>query len=125
MNACDDSTGWTAFSLVGAVGTLQDVDTVSEDMTVNVEGVQCLAFDCDKESGGYEYTIASTDLSKEHLYIWISVPTALGGLEDLVPASGQSGVFITAGNGSGAACGQQPGCRRQFDSAGRTLLRRR
>lgn len=101
VNACDASTGWAAFNIVGAVGTLQDVDTASEDMTVNVEGTQCLAFDCDKESGGYEYTISSTDLSKEHLYIWISIPTALGGLEDLVPASGQSGVFLTAKDSSG------------------------
>lgn len=101
VNACDDSAGWGSFNLAGVVGGLQDITTISEDMTINVEGTQCLAFDCDKESGGYEYTISSTDLSGQHLYIWISVPTALGGLEDLVPASGQSGVFLTAKDSAG------------------------
>jgi len=103
VDDCDDSTGWTIFNLSGTVGSLQDVDDTSEDMTIHVEGVQCLAFDCDKESGGYEYALGtSTDLSDAHLYIWISVPTALGGLEDLVPAGGgQSGVFLTARDSSG------------------------
>jgi hypothetical protein len=103
VHDCDDSTGWSVFNLSGTMGGLQDVTTASEDMTVNVEGTQCLAYDCDKESGGYEYNLASTtDLSDAHLYVWISVPTALGGLEDLVPSGGgQSGVFLTARDSSG------------------------
>lgn len=99
----DDATAlWEVFNLSGTVAGIANVDSVSEDMTVNVEGTQCYGFDCDKESGGYEYPLpGSTDMSGAHLYIWISVPTALGGLEDLVPGSGQSGVFLTARDSAG------------------------
>jgi len=103
VSDCDASTGWSIFNLSGVVSGLSDVTTTSEDMTVNVEGTACQAFDCDKESGGYEFNLAvTTDLSESHLYIWVSVPTALGGLEDLVPAGGgQSGLFLTARDSSG------------------------
>jgi hypothetical protein len=105
VDDCDTAGGgsWAVFNLSGTMGGLQDVDATSEDMTVNIEGTQCYGFDCDKESGGYEYPLpATTDMSKQHLYVWISVPTGLGGLEDLVPAGGgQSGVFLTAKDSSG------------------------
>ena len=104
VDDCDTAGGgsWAIFNISGTMGALNDVDSTSEDMTVNVEGTQCYGFDCDKESGGYEYPLpATTDMSKQHLYIWVCVPTGLGGLQTAEPVSGQSGIFLTARDSSG------------------------
>ncbi len=104
VDNCDTAGGgsWVVFNISGAMGVLADVDSTSEDMTVNIEGTQCYGFDCDKESGGYEYPLGTTtDMSGQHLYIWVCVPTGLGGLEVANPGSGQSGIFLTARDSSG------------------------
>lgn len=103
LDDCDTAGGgsWSVFNISGTMGGLQDVDATSEDMTVNIEGTQCYGFDCDKESGGYEYPLgAATDMREMTVYIWVSIPTALGGLENLVPGAGQSGLFISAYDGT-------------------------
>lgn len=102
VDDCEGAGTWTVFNISGSMGTLLTVTATSEDMTVPVQGTNCYGFDCDKEIGGFECALAgATDLSKEHLYVWVSVPTALGGLEVMYPGSGQAGLFLTARDSSG------------------------
>jgi hypothetical protein len=82
------------------MGALAAVNLVDDDEAPPINGVDCLAWDCDVETGGYYYSFTTQDYSGTHFWIWALITNAFV-LEDLIPASGQSGLYIIARDSTG------------------------
>jgi len=101
LDACEATTGWTAFNISGAVGALAALEDADEEMPPR-QGTYCLGWDQDIENGGYYYGFTSTNYYGYHVYIWASSFTAAA-LEVQNPGTGQGGVYIYARDSSGNA----------------------
>ena len=86
-------------SISGSMGTESLVDATDEE-AVPVEGTYCFGWDIDIETGGWVATLASTNLTGQHAYVWafFAIPDQL---EVQNPGAGQGGVFIIGRDTSG------------------------
>lgn len=100
LDPADVVTNYVAHNISGAMGALGAVNLVDDDEAPPINGVDCLAWDCDVETGGYYYSFTTQDYSATHFWIWGLVTNAFV-LENIVPASGQSGLYIIGVDGSG------------------------
>lgn len=103
VDACEAVTDWSVRNISGTLGALARIDATDEEQPP-IEGTYCLTWDQDAETGGFVHDlgVGGTDLSDAHVYQWGCCFTAAN-LEDLVPSSGQSGVFFIAEDTSGNA----------------------